>query len=161
MENRKLSDSQPLLMKERRRFIRHPLTFPLKYRVASKEQKAAGKEKKSTTINISIGGLLFSSKSPVQKGALIILNMPFEDKIFTIKAKVVYCTKSLDTKLYNVGVSFYRMSDAFKVKLVEQLYLISEYRDLRSIQLGKEITLEEASKEWIRRYSERFNRLYW
>jgi hypothetical protein len=87
--------------------------------------------------------------------------MPFEDKVFNVLAKVVHCNKSLDTSLYNVGVSFHRIHDAFKVKLIEQLYLISEYRDLRSIQLGREVSLEEASKEWIRRYSERFRRLYW
>jgi RNase P/RNase MRP subunit p30 len=87
--------------------------------------------------------------------------MPFEDKVFKVMAKVVHCNKSLDTNLFNVGVSFYRLRDAFKVKLIEQLYLISEYRDLRSVQLGREVSLEEASREWIRRYSERFRRLYW
>ena len=150
-----------LLVHERRRFIRHPLSFPLKFRVLGKNQVAIGKEKKSKTINISIGGLLFSSQSPVTKGTLISLKMPFEDKLFKVMARVVHCTKSLDTNLYNVGVSFHRLHDAFKVKLIEQLYLISEYRDLRNIQLGREVSLEQASKEWIKRYSERFRRLYW
>jgi hypothetical protein len=122
---------------------------------------AIGKETKSKTINISIGGLLFTSTNPVNKGTLISLKMPFEDKVFKVMAKVVHCNKSLDTNLFNVGVSFYRLRDAFKVKLIEQLYLISEYRDLRSVQLGREVSLEEASREWIRRYSERFRRLYW
>ena len=62
---------------------------------------------------------------------------------------------------FNVVVSFCRYSDAFKVKLIEQLYLISEFRDLQSMKLGKEISLEDASREWIKRYSDRFSRLYW
>jgi c-di-GMP-binding flagellar brake protein YcgR len=149
--------------KDRRKFIRHPLTFPLRYNVLSKAKGVLSgkKEAKSTTINISIGGLLFSSRQALDKGVLIDLKMPFGDKVFKVKARVVYCAKSLDTKLYNVGVSFHRVHDAFKVKLIEQLYLISEYRDLRSVQLGREVALEEASKEWIKRYSERFRRLYW
>ena len=149
--------------KDRRKFIRHPLTFPLRYNILSnaKSVLSGKKEAKSTTINISIGGLLFSSRQALDKGVLIDLKMPFGDKVFKVKARVVYCAKSLDTKLYNVGVSFHRVHDAFKVKLIEQLYLISEYRDLRSVQLGREVTLEEASKDWIRRYSERFRRLYW
>ncbi len=147
---------------ERRKFIRHPISFPLKFHVeGAKGSRALAGENKSKTINISMGGLLFSSKLPVDKGKLISLKMPFEDKVFSVKAKVVHCVKSLDTKLYCIGVSFYRLNDAFKVKLIEQLYLISEYRDLRSVQLGKEVSLEEASREWIRRYSERFRRLYW
>ncbi len=66
-----------------------------------------------------------------------------------------------DPKMYNVGVAFYRYSDAFKVKLIEQIYLIDEYRSLRSVQLGRNISFDEASREWIKRYSKRFSELYW
>ena len=74
----------------------------------------------------------------------------------------MHATKDIENKdLFNVGVSFYRYSDAFKVKLVEQLYLIDEYRMLRSLQLGHELSMQKASEEWIKRYSKRFARLYW
>ena len=146
---------------ERRRFIRHPLCFPLSYNIVVKSSKKKEKETKTRTINISMGGLLFLTKKPVETDATIVIKMPFQDKIFNVKAKVIHCDKSEETKLYNVGVSFYRLSDAFKVKLIEQLYLISEFRDLWSVQLGREVTLEEASREWIKRYSKRFKRLYW
>jgi hypothetical protein len=29
------------------------------------------------------------------------------------------------------------------------------------MQLGRQVSLEEASREWIKRYSERFKRMYW
>jgi hypothetical protein len=118
-------------------------------------------EKKSTALNISMGGILFASKKPVRSGAVIMLKMPFQNKVFNVRAKVVHCDKSPETSLYNIGASFHRLSAAYKVKLIEQLYLISEFRDLRSIQLGREVTLEKASREWIKRYSARFRRLYW
>jgi hypothetical protein len=108
-----------------------------------------------------MGGLLFAARRPVSKGVTILIKMPFENKLFNVKAKVVYCEKRLETKLHNIGVRFYRLKDVFKVKLIEQFYLISEFRDLMSIQLGKEVSLEEASREWIKRYSARFRRLYW
>lgn len=148
-------------VEERRRFIRHPLCFPLSYKVIDKGIHDAGKEARSKTINISMGGLLFAAKRPVDAGSTIIVKMPFENKIFNIRAKVVRCNKSPETKLNNIGVRFYRTNDAFKVKLIEQIYLISEYRDLRSMQTGKDVSLEEASREWIKRYSERFKRMYW
>jgi c-di-GMP-binding flagellar brake protein YcgR len=154
-----MADKLPLL--EQRHFIRHPLTFPIEYSVVAKGAGEKERAERSTTINISQGGLMFASKRPVKTDSLITIRMPFQDRIFNVHAKVVHCDKSLDTNLYNIGVCFYRFTDAFKTKLIEQIYLISEYRDLRSIQLGRDVSLEEASREWIKRYSERFKKLYW
>jgi len=146
---------------EKRRFMRHPMCFPLAYNVLRKGKIPRLKGVKSKTINVSRGGLLFSAKEGVKTNSLILINIPFQNKTFKIKAKVVHCRKDLDTNLYNVGVAFSRPNEAFKVKLIEQMYLISEYRDLRSIELGKDMSLQEASGEWIARYSKRFKRLYW
>ncbi|MCX5680067.1 MAG: PilZ domain-containing protein [Candidatus Omnitrophica bacterium] len=150
-----------IAVEEKRRFIRHSLCFPLVYKIVDKGIHDDGKEARSKTINISMGGLLFAAKNPVEAGSTIIIKMPFENKTFNIRAKVVRCDKNPETKLNNIGVRFYRTNDAFKVKLIEQIYLISEYRDLKSMQLGRQVSLEEASREWIKRYSERFKRMYW
>jgi len=146
-----------LHMKERRHFIRHPICYPLEFEHASNKMG-----EKTKTLNVSEGGLLFLSKHPLKESEIIILKMPVQDKVFRVKAKVMHVTKDSENKdLFNVGVSFYRYSDAFKVKLVEQLYLIDEYRILRSLQLGHELSMQKASEEWIKRYSKRFARLYW
>ena len=163
----KMCDSLPIT--ERRRFIRHPLCFPLTYRVierapgkgGKKVLKPVGKENRSTGINISMGGLLFAAKRPVRADSIILVKMPFQDKIFHVRAKVVHCDMNPETKLYNIGCAFYRLNAAYKVKLIEQLYLISEFRDLKTIELGRDISLEKASEEWIKRYSDRFRKLYW
>ncbi|MCX5678875.1 MAG: PilZ domain-containing protein [Candidatus Omnitrophica bacterium] len=155
---------------ERRRFIRHQMCFPLNYKVVKEgsltkdekvQAKELGKKTHSTSIDISIGGILFSAKHPVKAGSVILIEMPFQDKIFNLRAMVAHCSKNKETKLYNIGAAFQKLSAAYKVKLVEQLCLISEFRDIRSIELGKQISLEKASKEWIKRYSSRFRRLYW
>ena len=156
---RNIENSIPVT--ERRRFIRHPLCFPLTYKLIEKKSPDHQKEKRSTTINISMGGLLFAAKRAVKIGSTIIVNLGFQDKKFNVRSRVVYCGKNKETNLYNIGVKFYRLHDAFKVKLIEQLYLISEFRDLQSMKLGREISLEDASREWIKRYSDRFSRLYW
>ena len=156
-----MRNKKSLPVSERRRFIRHPLCFPLTYEVVDHTPAKSAGEKKSTTINISMGGILFASKKSVKSGSVILLKMPFQNKVFNVRAKVVHCDKSSETNLYNIGASFHRLSAAYKVKLIEQLYLISEFRDLRSIQLGRDISLEKASQEWIKRYSARFKRLYW
>ena len=146
-----------LYSKERRRFIRHPICYPLEFEHAPKKIK-----ERTKTLNVSEGGLLFLSKHSLKRGDLIILKMPLQNKVFKVKAKVMHASKDEATRnLFNIGVSFYRYSDAFKVKLIEQLYLIDEYRTLRTLQLGHEVTMQEASEEWIKRYSKRFARLYW
>ena len=143
--------------KERRHFIRHPICYPLEFEHASKKIR-----ERTKTLNVSEGGLLFLSRHPLKKNEIIILKMPLQEKVFRVKAKVMHAAKdSENSDLFNIGVSFYRYSDAFKVKLVEQLYLIDEYRMLRSLQLGHELSMQKASEEWIKRYSKRFARLYW
>lgn len=142
--------------REKRRFIRHPVCYPLKFRVKSERYS-----EESSTLNISEGGLLFLSKRPVKKGALLILDMPFRDKIFKVEARVMHVETEKEGLLFSIGVAFHRISDAIKVKLLEQIYLIDEYCHLRSIQLGREVSLQEASEEWIRHYSKRFKKLYW
>ena len=144
-------------MRERRRFVRHPLCYPLEFESAMDKVSD-----RSDTIDVSEGGLLFLSKYHLTPGKLIVLKLPLQNKIFKVKAKVVHVERSPENpKMYNVGVSFYRYSDAFKVKLIEQIYLIDEYRSLRSLQLGREISFKDASQEWVNRYSERFDRLFW
>lgn len=146
-----------LYSKERRRFIRHPICYPLEFEHAPKKIR-----ERTKTLNVSEGGLLFLSRHSLKRGDLIILKMPLQNKVFKVKAKVMHANKDeASPSLFNVGVSFYRFSDAFKVKLIEQLYLIDEYRMLRSLQLGHEMTMQKASEEWIKRYSKRFARLYW
>lgn len=141
---------------EKRRFIRHLLVSPLEYQVEDEAQFT-----KTQTIDISEGGLLFTAKEGVEPGKRIDINMPLYERTFHIKATVIHSTKDPDTGLYKIGVAFSTYSDAFKVKLIEQIYLIEEYRVLRSLQLGREVSLSEASEEWIKRYSERFKKLYW
>jgi len=146
---------------EKRQFIRHPLSLPLAYEVVDPEGNVIQEKNQSETTNVGLGGLLFSGKNPVEIDSVILIKMPFEDKIFNIAAKVVRCVHNSETRIYDIAVSFFRLREAFKVKMIEQIYLISEYRDLLCLQTGKEVSLEEASRKWVKRYSKRFKKLYW
>ncbi|MCK5450671.1 MAG: PilZ domain-containing protein [Candidatus Omnitrophica bacterium] len=141
---------------EKRRFIRHLLVSPLEFKVSESEEF-----QKTETVDISEGGLLFVSRQDVAVGTVIFLQVPVYDKVFKIKAKVVHVKKDDLQSLYRIGVEFQNYADAFKVKLIEQIYLIEEYRVLRSLQEDRDMSLKEASEEWIKRYSERFKKLYW
>ncbi len=146
---------------ERRRFIRHPISLPLAYKVIKPRISQACEDMQAETKNISVGGLSFPAIKPVKTDSMIAISMPFEGKVFNVKAKVVRCDNNPETKLYDIAVNFFRLHEAFKVKMIEQIYLISEYRDLLILQSGKGISLEEASRRWVKRFSKRFKRLYW
>jgi len=146
---------------EYRHFIRHPLCMPLTYKVIDSKMKANQKEIFSQTLNVSLGGLLFSSKLSVTPGATIMIKMPFENKEHNVKAKVLRCVKNEEIKLYDIAVSFLRVHEAFKVKMIEQIYHILAYRDLLCLQLGKHVSLEDASRKWVKKFSEKFRKLYW
>jgi len=142
---------------ERCRFIRHPICYPLEFEYSPKNITG-----RTTTLNLSEGGLLFLSKRDVPCGSIIVLDLPLQEKLFKVHAKVVHVKKDPDNPdLFDIGVSFYRYADAFKVKLIEQIYLIDEYRALRSVQLGHEVYFKDASNEWIKKYAARFDRLFW
>ncbi len=142
--------------KEKRKYLRHLLVSPLRFKVDD-----TNSFEETETVNVSEGGLMFASRKDVPRNSIIELHMPLYSNVYKIKAKVVHTEKDEDTELFNVGVVFTTYSDAFKVKLIEQIYLIEEYRVLRSLQTGKEYTIQEASQEWIKRYSDRFEELYW
>ncbi|MDD5044896.1 MAG: PilZ domain-containing protein, partial [Candidatus Omnitrophica bacterium] len=134
---------------ERRHFIRHPICYPVEFEYAAQKPGEM-----SRTVNISEGGLLFLSNHAAEVGKVVVLKLPLLNRLFKVGAKVVHVDKDEENpRFYDIGVSFYRFSDAFKVKLIEQIYLIDEYRSLRSLQLGKEISFKDASREWIKRYS--------
>ncbi|MFH1412374.1 MAG: PilZ domain-containing protein [Candidatus Omnitrophota bacterium] len=141
---------------EKRRFIRHLLVNPLEFQIIGEKEY-----QRSETIDVSEGGLMFMSKTDVAAGTMIQVQMPVYDKVFKIKAKVIHSSRDESNGLFKIGVSFETYADAFKVKLIEQIYLIEEYRVLRSLQEGHDISLKEASQEWIKRYSERFEKMYW
>jgi c-di-GMP-binding flagellar brake protein YcgR len=142
---------------EKRKYIRHLFVSPLEFQI----EEAPAEMEKTHTVNVSEGGLMFVSRRSVDVGAMIKLSMPLYGKMFIISAKVMHVEKNAESGLFDIGVVFVTYSDAFKVKLIEQIYLIEEYRVLRSLQLGREMTIQEASQEWIKRYSERFQKLYW
>ncbi len=145
---------------KRRRYLRHSMCFPLSFSVVKNNFRRVSC-RRGDTKNVGRGGFLFSARKEVKKGTLIKINIPFQSKLFKVKAQVVHCCKNDDVQLWDIGVKFIHPKESFKVKLIEQMYLISEYRDLLAIELGREVSLQEASLEWIKKYSERFSRLYW
>ena len=111
---------------------------------------------------MSEGGLLFSSKYFVRSGEAILLRVPIQNMLHKVKAIVKHVQKNEENPgFYTIGVSFCEHSGAFKIKLVEQMHAIDAYRSVRSFQLGRDISITEASEDWVKNYAEDFDKIFW
>jgi len=148
---------------ERRESVRHLINIPFKYQVqvagrASQKKKIKGE---SHTLNLSRGGFLFAAQEPIPEHSVLKVKIPFQTRTYQVHVKVMHCKQDRKENAYLIGVEFQDVSDAFRMRLIEQMYLITEYWQLRKRQLGRDISLPEASREWVRRYSQKFQKLYW
>jgi hypothetical protein len=111
---------------------------------------------------MSEGGLLFLSKYRAHSGEAIFLRIPIQNILHRVKAVVKHVQKDKENPgFYTIGVSFCEHSEAFKVKLVEQMHAIDAYRSARSFQLGRDVGIAEASEDWVKNYADQFDKLFW
>jgi len=138
---------------ERRRYVRHPIHFPIAIR------RGGGDEDTRSHIgNLSEGGLCFDSPLSWTPESTLEVSFPVGDRLFTLQATVVRCVASDDK--YLVGVAFLEPQTSFRMKLAEQVLRIEELRRDLSRERGEEVSNEEAARLWVDDYARDFAELY-
>lgn len=132
-----------------RSFIRHPTHIPIEYDVDSGTNQVA-----YDTENISAGGLCFKSKKAILKGTKIHIRIPYLDAPFKAAGEVVWCKKC--NPGYEIGVRFKDDENNFRLRMIEQVCYIEEYRLSVLRDQNRKLTWKQASAEWIRKYAEKF-----
>ncbi len=132
-----------------RRFIRHTIDVPLVVTASGVRHNAH-----DHGVNVSHGGLAFSSDACLDIGAIIELSIPTVDPPFDAHARVVWCRP--EGANFLVGVEFLDKSDAFRSRMVEQVCTIEGYRRQVLEHEGRELTAGEAGLEWITKFAGRF-----
>jgi hypothetical protein len=140
-------------MKESRQFIRHPADVPIEISMGT-EPAAGGPRATGTTRDVSLGGLAFHSLSCPDRGQLVEIHIPTVKPEFRTQARVVWCRSLAEG--YEVGVAFLASSDAFRVRMVEQVCQIEHYRAEVREREGRVLSGPEAASEWIRKYAAAF-----
>ena len=130
-----------------RSFIRHSATMPLK--VKSNEK---GSQKQSLQ-NVSAGGLCFHSNYFFPQGVSVNIDIPYLDTPFNESCTVVWCKKTTDH--YDVGVTFDSYQTVLRMRLIEQICYIEDYRKEVFNSEQREISADEASREWFQKYADR------
>jgi len=130
-----------------RQFIRHPSDVPIEIQSAPDD----GYIRRSVK-NVSFGGLAFSSDAAIEPETIIALRFPYLKPAFEAPAaRVAWCQN--EGGQYTVGVQFLDSEEAFRVRMVEQICHIENYRREVAQGEGRELTSEEAALEWISRFA--------
>lgn len=112
------------------------------------------KGRRERLVNISSGGLAFSTPTEVKPGTSIHIRIPLGDYFFDVDGSVVWCHKTNDR--YEVGVCFNDPQSEHRTQMIEQMCHIERYRWKIQEEDGRQLTSEEAAAEWISRYADVF-----
>jgi len=138
-------------MLEKRQFVRHPSSIPIEVRLL------AGNRESVCVTDISSGGLAFAFHWPIAIGVKVEVRVPRLAEHIGITGRVIRCSGKGTEWL--IGIVFEDIGEVFRMRMVQQICQIEDYRSrVRDID-GRDISSEEAATEWIARYAAHFPRL--
>lgn len=132
---------------DRRAFIRHPADMPI-------EIETLPGAPPSRIADVSYGGLAFLSGEPQAIGTPLQIRIPGAETALDARAFVAWCQPEGDA--YRIGVRFDNPEDAYRSRLLEQIFAIERFRAELALAEGREIPRDEAAREWIKRHASRF-----
>ncbi|HXK55480.1 MAG: PilZ domain-containing protein [Gammaproteobacteria bacterium] len=128
---------------------RHLSEMPIEFSLELKNQAC-----RERLVNISSGGLAFSTQRGVRPGAAIHIKIPLGAYHFDADGRVVWCHQT--DHRFEVGVRFDDPQSEHKAQMIDQLCHIERYRWKVQDEEGRQLTSEEAAAEWISRYANAF-----
>jgi hypothetical protein len=137
--------NEPLM----RSFIRHPSDIPIEFQM---HRGGGGVQPKLK--DVSFGGLAFRVSEPVDVGSEIRLSIPGVRPTFEALAHVAWCKPEGDG--FTVGVQFLDQDDCYRARMVEQVCHIEHYKAMVLEREGRELSGQEAAREWIAKYAKDF-----
>jgi hypothetical protein len=136
-----------------RGFIRHSSDFPVVVEVIGESASRRGLLR-----DVSVAGLSFDVASEITVGSKINYYVPSLSDEPAGRGQVVWC-RSMGAG-YRLGVEFESEQDAYRMRMVEQVCQIENYRrEVKKFE-GRELDSEEAAVEWIGAYAADFNRRF-
>ena len=138
--------------KDLRKFIRHPSCVPIDITVH--ESAAGAPSTEARAINVSAGGLAFQLLQPVPVGTRLTIAMPDVWPDYFASGSVVWCREADNG--FEAGVAFSETNEAFKARMVAQFCQIEDYRREVLEREGRELSSDDAAREWITRYAAEF-----
>ncbi len=139
----------------KRRFYRHPVSVPIQY-----HELQSRSFNRSSSVDLSEGGICFMAEHFLAKGAGVSLKIPVGDSVFEVQGQIAYCSRVASLNMYRTGVAFSDATSAFRAKLAEQILEIRSYQKSLAKKTGKDLSEEEAAREWIAKFAKHFSSLF-
>lgn len=96
-------------------------------------------------------GLICHSQHMMNEGTTVALRVPFIAPLISVSGTINWCRK-LDT-CFEVGINFDSYDAYMRIRMLEQLCLIHQYRIHVNQAQGRALSTEDAALEWIERYA--------
>lgn len=139
---------------EMRTFIRHPSDVPLEV-----ESENVAQRTEEHISNVSVGGVAFKSNTPLPENTVIKLRIPLVRPTFEARARIVWCRP--EEQHYDIGAEFLETRDGFRIRMVEQICHIEQYKKEVYEKEGRSLSGRDAALEWIGKYAGSFqNEVY-
>ncbi len=132
-----------------RNYIRHPTSIPIHV------SNGGHSDTQVMVNNLSAGGLSFFTDIPVKVGSVVDLMIPCVTPDYQGEGVIVW-RRNQPPRGFEVGVRFANDDEYFRVRMVEQVCQIEEYRQ-QLAEVGRNISTEEAALEWIKRFAANFD----
>lgn len=134
-----------------RRYIRHPSEIPIEIKVEGNT------DREHHLKDIGRGGLAFHSRDRLQQHTVISIRIPTVSAAHDLRGSVAWCRQHSDDT-FEIGITFDTPETAYRARLLEQLCHIEQYRREVERTEDRELSSEEAAREWIARFAARFPR---
>jgi len=128
-----------------KKLIRHPRQVPVS--IQSIETDAVNNV-------VYLGELAVYSESTFPIGTKVMLHIEMPNTDAKLSGKIIWSHKSKYGHL--LGISFQSESEAYRMRMIEQLCNIEAYRENLRTKEDRHLNREEAAAEWIARYSKDF-----
>lgn len=107
--------------------------------------------------DVSVSGLCVTLSKDPGIGSQLLISIPYLTPPFQTEVEVVWSIA--EPGHYNVGLRLLNQDDLFSVRMVEQVCHIEHYRRQLLEKEGRQLTAEQAAREWIDKYSAAFPEL--
>ncbi len=139
-----------------RKHIRHVTGIPIQVKLDFPSMDFDDVNEDTIT-NVSLGGLSFIADDRLDIEESIQVRFPILDKQATLTGKVIWCEKS--NHGYEVGLEFDDAEEIQRLKMIDQISDIENYRQRKEASEGLPVTSEQAAREWVKQYTGDFSAL--
>lgn len=130
-----------------REYIRHNAGIPV---VIINDNK----EFQFHLLNVSLGGLACKGEQKFEINTSVSIRIPNLASEYSAQGRIAWCKKVED--LFEIGIEHTGEKDKARLLMVEQISHIEHYRNETMLSEGRELSGEEAAKEWLVKYGEEY-----